>query len=135
MGEVISISRVSDLDIFSEFDALCPAIPQALDDEIRQSAENAVDKKQPNEKPGSFRAACVAVVLLSLVALAGVKFVAGQVADKYSSSRYGDVQANMSKNWRKSRESWQAYITHLQNDPLMIHLQAEQKSFQQQFPD
>lgn len=135
MGEVISISRVSDLDIFSEFDSQCPSIPHEIDVLVRQSAEKAVDKRNHSEKPASFRAACVAVVVLSLIALAGVKFVASQVPGNYSSGRYADATANMSKNWRESRESWQAYITHLQNDPLMVHLQAELKLFQQQYPE
>ncbi len=136
MGEVISISRVSDLDIFSEFDAQCPSIPQDIDGLIRQSAESAVDQQQFKGTTGAFKTACVAVVVLSLVALAGVKFVASNVAGNYSASRYGEfTTSTRSTDWRESREAWQTYINYLQNDPRIIHLQTEQKLFKQQYPD
>ena len=134
MGEVISISRVSDLDIFSEFDAQCPEIPEDIDKIISHSAENAVGKPNYPQHTGSFRVACIAVVLSSLVALAGVKFVASQLTGNFSGSKYGDISATGKKEWRESRESWESYITHLENDPRVVHLQIEREMFQQQYP-
>lgn len=133
MGEVISISRASDLDIFSEFDAQCPTIPEEVDTAIRACALNAVAPYTSATKPASFRAACGVVVLVSLAALVVVKGLTSRMATTTSVAHYG-LSDTAQGEWRKTRESWQAYISQLEKDPVFVHLQREKKLFQQQYP-
>ncbi len=133
MGEVINISRASDLDIFSEFDAQCPSIPEEIDTAIRACALGAVNQNTSAAKPASFRAICVVVVLVSLVALAAVKGLTSRMAANTYTSHYGLSDTEQGE-WRQTRESWQAYISQLESDPVFLHLQREKELFQQQYP-
>jgi len=134
MGEVISISRVSDLDILSEFDSQCPAIPIDIDQSIRQSAESALESRGRTRQYVSFRMAGILVVAVSILALVMVKYVSNHLANGLSSTQINSAFLSGSPQWRESQVSWAAYIQKLENDPVVVQLRTEQELFRQQFP-
>ena len=134
MGEVISISRVSDLDILSEFDSQCPEIPIDIDQAIRQTAESVLERQVRTRKYVSFRVAGILVVMLSILALVLVKSVSNHLAGGLSSGQVNSSFLSGSPQWRESQVSWAAYIQKLENDPVVLQLRTERELFLQKYP-
>ncbi len=134
MGEVISISRVSDLDILSQFDSQCPAIPTDIEQSICNTAGNAVQRQESSRRFVSFRAASISLVVISIFSLVMVKYVSNHLASGLSSSQVSFSFAGDSPHWRESQASWTAYIQKLENDPVVVQLRAEKELFRQQYP-
>ncbi len=55
MGEVVSIKRSNDDDLFVHFESACPKVPADADDIIRQSAARALGGDQASTYKPSFR--------------------------------------------------------------------------------
>lgn len=132
MGDVISISRVSDVDIFAEFDSQCPSIPEDIDFRIPRSARKAVDKPGSQNDQSLFRKHCAIVVLLSLGILAIVKFVSGSIATQID-MQYRDFE-NHGVSHRQSQATWAEYISTLEQDAFYQRVLNEKKLYLQQYP-
>jgi hypothetical protein len=133
MGDVISISRVSDVDIFSEFDAQCPDIPENIDSRIPRSARKAVDKGVLDRDHNLFRKHCAIVVALSVCGLLIVKVVSGAIAAQ-SGMRSVDFEHSATDH-RLSQSSWAAYIRKLENDAFYRHVQQEKHLYSLQYAE
>ena len=133
MGDVISISRVSDVDIFSEFDAQCPAIPDNIDSRIPHSARKAVGNRPLDRDHNLFRKHCAIVVALSVCGLLIVKGVSGAISSQ-SGMRGLDFQQS-STDHRVSQSSWLAYIRKLENDAFYQHVQQEKQLYSLQYTE
>lgn len=133
MGEVINISSVSDLDIFSEFDAQCPAIPDDIDLAIQHSAAHAVGQQPAEQKAFSFRTVCAGIALASIVAVASVTLTE-MTPESGNPATVRGLTGEAQPVWRQTRESWQAYIAQLEKDPAYLHLLRERALFQHQYP-
>lgn len=132
MGEVISISRVSDIDIFSQFDDQCPQIPEDVDALIPRSAHKAVHKTAPVEIGHSFRNHCIIVVVLALLVLAAVKIGTGALINQVSHAKL--ETKSLDTEHRNNQTSWQAYIRLLEADPIYQRIIEERRLYSIQFP-
>jgi len=127
MGDVISISRVSDVDIFSQFDGQCPEIPAEIDARIPRSARKALEKSVYHEVENNFRNHCVLVVVASLLVLAGVKLTTNAIT-----ARVGLHQPQaelLSTDYRNSQSEWAAQIQRLESDPAYQRVLEEKRLF------
>lgn len=132
MGDVISISRVSDSDIFSEFDSQCPSIPEDIDQRIPRSARKAVVRSSASYDQNVFRKHCAIVVALSLCVLFVVKFVSGTVSSQLG-MQYRDLEGDVAKH-RASQRAWAAYIQTMETDPYYQRLIREKQLYARQYP-
>ncbi len=132
MGDVISISRVSDVDIFAEFDAQCPTIPDDIDSRIPRSARKAVDGRGAQGDQTLFRKHCAIVVVLSLCILAIVKFVSGSIATQLG-MQYRDFESSNTSH-RQSQAAWAGYISTMEQDAYYQRVVKEKQLYQQRFP-
>ena len=55
MGDIVSIKRSNDDDLFVHFESACPKVPADVDDIIRQSAARALGGDQASPYKPSFR--------------------------------------------------------------------------------
>ncbi len=133
MGEVISISRVSDVDIFSQFDAHCPSIPEEIDSRIPRSARKAVDNNIRSDRPHHFRNHCVILVVLSVVVLAAVKLASSAIARQTTTGQAEIAQSNT--DFRHHKDTWQAQIKSMENHPAYLRVIEEKRLFAQQYID
>lgn len=69
MGEVVSIAKARQTDIFSMFDAACPSLPEEASREVIETALRSVGGAK-SDKTTSFRAACIVIAVISLFGLA-----------------------------------------------------------------
>ncbi len=127
MGDVISISRVSDVDIFSRFDAQCPQIPAEIDNRIPNSARKAVVKSTQSDEHYHFRNHCIVVVVLSFVVLAGVKYVANIMAQ--SSAADGAITERGDTSYRDKQASWLEQIKLMELDPAYQRVLEEKRLY------
>lgn len=131
MGEVISISRVSDIDIFSEFDSQCPSIPEDIDQRIPRSARKAVTRSGALNDQNVFRKHCAIVVALSLCVLFIVKFVSGAVSSQMD-LQYRDFEGDVATH-RASKSAWAAYIESMESDPYYQRVIREKQLYSRQY--
>ena len=68
MGNVVSIAKARQTDVFSMFDSGCPALPEQTDLQIMQAAAKSADQ-QKAESPAAFRIACFAICGVSLIGI------------------------------------------------------------------
>ncbi len=132
MGDVISISRVNDIDIFSEFDSQCPSIPEDIDQRIPRSARKAVTRPGALNDQGVFRKHCAIVVALSLSVLFIVKFVSGAVSSQMD-LQYRDFEGDVATH-RTSQTAWAEYIETMESDPYYQRVIREKQLYSRQYP-
>lgn len=127
MGEVISITRVSDVDIFSQFDAQCPGIPEEINTRIPRSARKAVMKTPYQTGEHNFRNHCAVVVVLSLAVLIAVKFATGAITQQ---AGYSPLQISLQNTaFRESQATWLAHIQSLENSAGYQQLLEEKRLY------
>ena len=139
MGDVISISRVSDVDIFSQFKAECPEIPEEIDNRIPKSARKAVAHQPPATRSHQFRNHCVFVVVLSILVLAAVKFISSAVAEQVSFNRFesgvGGIGSEVDTTYRNNRDAWLVHIKTLESHPVYERIVEEKRLYALHFTD
>ncbi len=140
MGDVISIRRQGDNDIYRIFDARGPILPDDLDDKIKTAAARALGKKTP-QGDGAFRSACLIVVCLSLLGIVVAQriqyaSVSAPQATVASAAQAGVplpfAAAKTPQNdvhWRQSEQSWSSHI-----EQLELELAREKTDFGHAFP-
>ena len=152
MGEVVSIRRTTDDDLFDFFNASCPSVPVELDEKIRHSASRAVQGQEiVNVGRPSFRTACLLIASVSLVGIILVRGVSARWNDAVESAASYSSSANNVVNspelaaaqpviaatdsWRRSRSAWAEYIEKLESDPFYQYVLSERRRFKAQYPE
>lgn len=146
MGEVVSLAKARQADVFSMFDAACPSLPEETNRDVIETAERSVGAATAGSSV-KFRTACLLIAILSTVGLAasflGAPDTQGQlVRDLNFSSNlvvtdefiiapaHADDPA-----WRQSREAWLAHIAKLENHPYFQQVLREKRLFSLTYPD
>lgn len=123
MGDVISLTRVTDVDIFSEFDAQCPSIPESIDLAIPRSAGKAIGKAEAGAEKKGYRTHSFLLIALSLLVLFTVKLIVGAMP-----SQSVDLTST-NTSYRQSQETWLSFIETLESDPLHQRVLEEKRLF------
>ncbi len=165
MGEVISIGRSNDDDLFGHFEKACPKVPTDIDETISQSAARALGGETESYKP-SFRNVCLGVagvccvgILLAhnftkrwntavdTAAMSTVTTdfaISNKVAQKLPAQAEGLQPAQLAaaipavdsdKSWHRTRAAWVEYITRLESDPFYQYVEREKRRFKARYPD
>ena len=152
MGEVISIRRSSDDDLYELFSQACPEVPDAVDEKIQLAAVQALSGSQGRYYQPSFKTVCLVVVSACLVGAALVRGVTNRWNVAVDSAGMYSVQSNnlnseaimgaalpadnsSVKSWRRSRGAWAEYIARLERDPFYQYVQQEKMRFEARYPD
>ena len=69
MGEVVSIAKARQTDIFSMFDEACPSLPEETNHGVLETARRSISDGKSN-KPSRFRTACLIIGTVSFVGIA-----------------------------------------------------------------
>ena len=64
MGEVVSIAKARQTDIFSMFDEACPSLPEETNHGVLETARRSISDGKSN-KPSRFRTACLIIGTVS----------------------------------------------------------------------
>lgn len=78
MGEVVSIAKARQTDIFSMFDEACPSLPEETNHGVFETARRSISDGKSN-KPSRFRTACLIIGTVSFVGIALSFFVGKNV--------------------------------------------------------
>jgi len=161
MGEVVSIAKAKQTDIFSMFDSGCPALPEITDEAVIHSASRSVARVEV-KKPGASRVACLVIGGVSLIGIALsyltaetstnrdlTSSVAGHSLLTADSALIGSFSSDLivteeftlntqvldERAWRLSREAWLAHIAALERDPAYQQILREKRLFAMTYPD
>ena len=152
MGEVVSIRRTTDDDLFDFFNASCPKVPVELDEKVKRSAGRAVQGQEiVNVGRPSFRTACLLVASVSLIGLMLVRGVSVRWNDAVeSAASYANSTSSTANqpqlaaaqpvsstvdSWRRNKSAWAAYIETLESDPFYQHVLSERRKFKERYPE
>ena len=69
MGEVISIKRSTDDDLYALFNEACPEVPAALDEKIQYAAIRAIGGSHEHSAQLSFKTVCLVVAGACVICL------------------------------------------------------------------
>ncbi len=161
MGEVISIRRSTDDDLYTLFSQTCPEVPAEVDEKVQLAASRALGGNQVQSSQPSFKTVCLVVAGACLI---GITLVRG-VTDRWnnavdSAARYSVQSSNLNKeavlgaalpldngppdnsslvnnsenSWRRSRGAWAEYIARLERDPFYQYVLQEKMRFEAQYP-
>ena len=75
MGEVVSIAKARQTDVFSMFDAACPSLPEETDRGVLETARRSVGDGK-SIKPTRFRTSCLIIGAISFAGIA-LSFIVG----------------------------------------------------------
>ncbi|OED43642.1 hypothetical protein AB833_03300 [Chromatiales bacterium (ex Bugula neritina AB1)] len=122
MGEVISIHRHGDNDIYRIFDTRGPAMPDDLDEKIKDAAIRATGG---SEGPGTnpFRSAFVVIVVLSLLSVIVVqRFHYKPVSTATIVAGFAQTSMDTGEPrtvpWRQSKVVWLNHISGMEAELL-----------------
>lgn len=132
MGDVIDISRVTDTDIFSQFDDQCPQIPKEIDVRIPKSARKAVHKSENRQAGNKFRNHCLVVLTLALIILLAVKLGTNALIGRVDHEKSAGNRPNV--DYRLNQATWDAYIRELEADPIYQKILKEKQLFALKYP-
>lgn len=158
MGDVISIKRSTDDDLFSHFEAACPQVPPAVENSIRLSANRAIGGEQRIDQLPSFKYFFVAIAGLCVIGMLLANGVtsrwknAVQAAAVYSEPNDLETLATASSepglaaaiaaelpssdgSFIRARGAWAEYISRLERDPYYQYVLAEKRRFAAQYPE
>ncbi len=151
MGEVISIRRSTDDDLYTLFSDTCPEVPDAVDEKVHLAATRALGGSVDNPSQPSFKTVCLVVVGACLIGVALVRGVTDRWNIAVDSAAKYSVQASSlnkeavlsaalpldnssEKSWRRSRDAWAEYIARLERDPFYQHVRQEKLHFEARYP-
>ena len=151
MGEVISIRRSTDDDLYALFNESCPAVPDAVDEKVHFAATRALGGNLDHPSQPSFKTVCIVVAGACLIGVALVRGVTDRWNNAVDSAAKYSVQASSlneeavlgaalpmdnssEKSWRRSRGAWAEYIARLERDPFYQHVRQEKLRFEARYP-
>ena len=151
MGEVISIKRSTDDDLYALFNEACPEVPAAIDEKIQHAAIRAIGGSHEHSAQLSFKTVCLVVAGACLIGVALVRGVSDRWNHAVDSAAMYSVQSNNlnnelvlgaalppessgEKSWRRSRGAWAEYVARLERDPFYQYVQQEKMRFEARYP-